>query len=1314
MNCPETTLLAQFVDGRLSPAEVAYVEEHLQGCQPCFDTVNMLAACATETSRATSGALARSATLDELFGAIEALGYQGRSASQRSAHVRPPAQIGRYEIRGILGRGAMGVVYRAHDPQTGRGLAIKTASSVKASAMSSLRQEIAFLRTSRHHGVVQILDYDLTGRNPWYAMELLEGETLADRNLAIWRDAPIDPCPDQDGHNRPDAAGGHLPEVLQFFWRLCEPLSFVHRAGMVHCDLKPANVFIRGGEQPVLMDFGLVHDARGMVGREALAVGRRRGTAHYMSPEVIAERLPEHRADLYSLGCMLYESLTGRPPFLAGTQQELLQAHTHREPALPSTLVNNIPPALDALIASLLAKRPQDRVGRVDDVADALGRLIRTPSPRAGSDKSARAAYLFRPRLVGRESYVNDILARCEEALAGRGSMILLSGESGIGKTFLATDVSQRALLKGMRVLTGECIPVGAEHRESSEPSGAPLHPFRKVLEAVGDRWLELAPNAAQSTMGSKLRLLAAYEPRLLHLTAEEDREPAVALPGPAARERLMEALAEILAQMAAERPLLLTLDDLQWADDLSVAFLDWLQSGFLARVPLVILGTCRTDEAGEVVRRISAKPWVTNWTLGRVDATEVRTIASEMLAMAEPPRVLVEFLNAHSEGVPFFVAEYLRAVTAEGLLAREEGQWRLCDGDPGRFSALSFPTHLAGLVGRRVNALPPHARRAADGAAVLGREFERRVLAGLLGRGEASLDDSLEQMILRQIAEQVRPDTYRFLHDAIRERIYAELDAGARTDLHGRAADAMRRCGEGTNRNDAHYGEIAHHLLSAGRLEEAVEYLEKAGERALRVSADSDAARHFREALDTERRLPTRLPAVRRARWERQTADAEQGLGRMQESVAPLTRAAALLGWPLPASPRRMTLMLVPSALEQLLHRLVPDHFLGSGVDDSERLMEAGRVFDRLQRVYYYLGEEMPLLLANLRTLNLSELARPSAELAMAYANAAAVAGILPAHGLAERYFELALSTSAVTPDPAVASYIEMLQAVHWGGIGRVEKSARHAETAIALAESVGFCRRKEESLAVRGQLELSAGRLDRASPWLDMLTASSKRRGDAHMQCWAALLSAQHSILAGDIGQATASIEEAAQCLDKVGRPEKIWKAGLETYTAFRNRDFVAAVEAADRAAELIAMGPPAHVYCFDAYARVAEVRVALWEARCPVRPANELARAARAACRVVLRAARIFPLAVPAAMLHEGSRRWIAGERRRARQLWVRGRAAAESMSLPYYEARLDLALATASPREGERSALLKTARKILADWNIVDGRDAQLAD
>jgi serine/threonine protein kinase len=128
------------------------------------------------------------------------------------------------------------------------------------------------------------------------------------------------------------AAAGKLDEVLLLFGRMCAPLSFVHRAGIVHCDLKPSNVFVRNDDQPVLVDFGLMSRAGGAIGRETLEVGGLRGTLPYLAPELIRGQIPDARADIYAFGCMLYESLTGRPPFTATTSHDLLQAHLYNVP----------------------------------------------------------------------------------------------------------------------------------------------------------------------------------------------------------------------------------------------------------------------------------------------------------------------------------------------------------------------------------------------------------------------------------------------------------------------------------------------------------------------------------------------------------------------------------------------------------------------------------------------------------------------------------------------------------------------------------------------------------------------------------------------------------------------------------------------------------------------------------------------------------------------------------------------------------------------------------------------------------------------
>ncbi|HEY0708897.1 MAG TPA: serine/threonine-protein kinase, partial [Polyangia bacterium] len=369
----------RFVQGGMPPAEVVAIERHLVVCESCTGAV---AAAASELSP----------PLSRISGAQSS----GTTGSSFPLFVPFSEALARYAVKGILGVGGMGVVYEGLDRETGRRVAIKTVRAASLDALSALRQEIGILRRMKHPGVVAVLDDGVAGSDPWYAMELLEGETLAARNDSLWqRDSGAEavtlpgdgasPSVARPGASAEDrAAGGRLPEVLGLYARLCEPLAFVHAAGIVHGDLKPGNVFIRAEEQPVLMDFGLSSRASGRLGRETMDVGGRfRGTLAYVAPEQIVGGFADARADLYALGCMLYESVTGRPPFEATTPARIKEMHLKEAPLPASARVEGIPAALDQLIQRLLAKDPVDRVVSADDVGGALRGLLPAQAGRA-------------------------------------------------------------------------------------------------------------------------------------------------------------------------------------------------------------------------------------------------------------------------------------------------------------------------------------------------------------------------------------------------------------------------------------------------------------------------------------------------------------------------------------------------------------------------------------------------------------------------------------------------------------------------------------------------------------------------------------------------------------------------------------------------------------------------------------------------------------------------------------------------------------------------------------------------------------------
>jgi eukaryotic-like serine/threonine-protein kinase len=343
-----------------------------------------------------------------------------------------PAAIGRYRVAGVLGQGGMGIVYRAQDPTSGAEVAVKTVRSSHETDLRGLQRESRALWRLRHPGVVRILEDGLEGGCPWFAMELLPATSLRSLTGQLWARegirggdtasaAPARTRMDQSTiidweasgeggrvrlssqppcrASRPPAAGGRLGEVLLLMRRLCGTLSYVHARGYVHRDLKPTNIFLRPDGSPVLVDFGLACRFPGLRAREALEpAGVRVGTIHYMAPEQLRAELVDARADIYSLGCLLYEAVTGRRPFEGSTPARVAENQLALEPTPPCHLVSDLPCALDDLILRLLVKDSRRRTAHAEEIAGELARMGRERgagdrgAARRGRPGSARAA----------------------------------------------------------------------------------------------------------------------------------------------------------------------------------------------------------------------------------------------------------------------------------------------------------------------------------------------------------------------------------------------------------------------------------------------------------------------------------------------------------------------------------------------------------------------------------------------------------------------------------------------------------------------------------------------------------------------------------------------------------------------------------------------------------------------------------------------------------------------------------------------------------------------------------------------------------
>ncbi|MFC1851937.1 tetratricopeptide repeat protein [candidate division CSSED10-310 bacterium] len=741
-----------------------------------------------------------------------------------------PKQIGHFEIIEPLGQGGMGIVYRGLHQSSGEQVAVKTVLLPHEGILQNIRREIRALARIKHPGIVRIIDEGIHDGLPWYAMELLEGKTLRQffmdedhlstshvdhptlsagtrrkdsqtendttkvvrRPLSIKTTGQKGAIRDQnkivDESQRAVRRNLALQVITAMISSICTPLAFLHGEGIVHRDLKPENIFIRENGTPVLVDFGLMAQFSAKVSREALMVERfGGGTVSYMAPEQIRGEFVDARADLYALGCILYELLVGHPPFVGIQRQQIAYAHLYQKPVAPSCFRPEIPSDLDDLILHLLAKAPHDRLGYADRVVSLLGGISgQMTCPGAGPKPRA---YLYRPCFSGREKPLTMLLESVDNLKETRGGIIFIAGESGVGKTRLVMELGKKAVDKDVFVLTGDCPKTGA----------LPLQGWRKPLQVIGDHCRERGREETDRLFGKRGKVLSQYESSLQGLQGQDAFPEVVELPPDAARERLFGYLVDTLKELASSELLLLIIDDLQWADELTIGFIHFAQQiGCFERSKILIVGTFRTEEMSPDLKKVVDFPPATVITIEQLSDQALSAMVGEMLALATPPRLLSRFLARQFGGNPFVVAEYLRGAVDQKLIWRDnDGRWQLAEASDEQdtekdYTSLSLPGSVRELITLRLENLPETIIDIAKAAAIVGYEVNLTLLIEMTNSDESTVLTAVEELFLRRILDKIKTDLFKFPYDKIREVIYESIAPEECERLHFKAARGM------------------------------------------------------------------------------------------------------------------------------------------------------------------------------------------------------------------------------------------------------------------------------------------------------------------------------------------------------------------------------------------------------------------------------------------------------------------------------------------------------------------------------------------
>ena len=678
-----------------------------------------------------------------------------------------PGDAAGLEVLGELGRGAQAVVYRVR--YQGREYALRLlreSIAANPSGVREFRRQCALLAAIDNPGLPRVHKSGTAGGRPYVIMDLIEGEPLAVR---LGR-----------GPVRESAA-------IRIATDIAGALRATHAHDLVHRDVKPDNIIVSPDGACRLVDFGLATRSSAEDGGlvdEAVA-----GTLIYSPPEQsgMLNRPVDARSDLYALGAVLFECVTGAPPFAAGDVGELLHLHATAPVPDPRALAPGLGAAFAAIIVRLLAKDPDDRYQGAPGLLADLRRLAAGEAELFPLGEQDGPATFAGPPLTGRESEFAALRERWSAVAAGRGGIAVLHGPTGSGKTRLAAELGDLVEAAGGTVLRGAAAP-------SDQRPMAPLRTavdayVRELSQAVGgDRAAKLLRSAAGQGAG----LVTSLSPAL----ADALGVPGVA--GEIGQERHSAAVADLLTGLARTAgPVLLHLDDVQWFDEGTVRVLEQLAAG-LAGVPLLVVATARNDADGGpavamILNRLAPGP-DTDITLAPLGAEEIGALIGALSGGVRIDGHGAAAIAMLTGGNPFITLAYARAVMDAGLLTPDWGVWRI---DTDGVRDLALPADSAQLLLGRMGDLPPENRRLLRVAGVVGTSFTAGLVAQVAGVDRRRVLDVLSDAARRGLVEQ-REGVVRFLHDSIRLALLDGLPDDEVRTLHQRIADVLDLGGEG------------------------------------------------------------------------------------------------------------------------------------------------------------------------------------------------------------------------------------------------------------------------------------------------------------------------------------------------------------------------------------------------------------------------------------------------------------------------------------------------------------------------------------
>jgi predicted ATPase len=749
----------------------------------------------------------------------------------------PPSLPG-YEIAEEIGRGGMGIVYRAKDTRLGRNVALKFLPQEYAEDQQRLQRFQREARTAsslNHPNIYVIHDIVESPDRPCLVMEWIEGRTL--RKMT----------------------GLTAVEVARIGEQVAAALASAHAAGIVHRDIKPENIMLRPDGYVKVLDFGVAHLlANTSVQRSAdtgdsTEPGMMVGTTRYMAPEQARGETVSAASDIFSLGIVLYELATGRHPFQSESSVQVLNAILTQRPLAPREFNPLLPIAWDALVLHMLAKDASLRPSALE-VAKALQAL----SGQQHARPAGRAPVLTQRRGVGRRKELEQLASAADQAAEEAGLFVAIAGEPGIGKTTLIEDFVTQLSAQGRAFALGR-------GRCSERLAGTEAYlPWLEALDSMfrgehGD-WVARVMKVVAPVWYMQVASLGTDDPSYARLLAEA-RAPS--------QERAKRELVAFLKELSLSRPLLVILEDVHWADPSTVDLLAYVGANSRSLRLLMLLSYRPSDLMRSrhpflpIKLELQGRGICREICVEFLSCADVDALLNLMFPNHEFPPAFGRAIHARTEGNPLFMVELLHYLRDRQVIAQEEARWTLKRGldDIER----ELPESVRSMIQKKIENLDELERQLLTAASVQGNEFDTAVVAKVLKLDAIEVEDRLQKLervheLVRAIGEHEFPGgtlslSYRFVHVLYQNALYAALGPARRQSLSLAVASSLFEFHG--NKAATVASELAF-LFEAGRdFERAVKFFLAAARKALQLFAAKEAETLASRGLTCLRKLP-------------------------------------------------------------------------------------------------------------------------------------------------------------------------------------------------------------------------------------------------------------------------------------------------------------------------------------------------------------------------------------------------------------------------------------------------------------------------